>query len=385
MGTHLWMGGREEQRYGCATALQVGERLFLSGLAAEPAGEVEDQFRQVMEVAGEALSRLQTSLADVVRTRIFYTRPQDRPLLCAAHGEFFSSIRPAATLTQVHFLPDGADALVEIEAIRGSAASRKTQRLNAPEAERMGGAGLVQVGDELWLGGITAVQADGSAASPGEIGGQSRQVVARMLSLLAGCGAGPGDVVSTRTYVPVAYVPFSTGPQRLPLPLMHPGHPTAADIAVQGVGGRDLGLLIEAEAVLGATARRRNINTGRSYEEERHYSRAVRVGEVVYVSGCTSVQLDEEVAAPFDAYGQTLQTLKMVRWSVEELELRFGDLARIRGYVVGEENLELVARALRETLGPIGAAATVVGVPALGRPSILVEIEAAAVRGAGER
>lgn len=380
MGTHLRMGEPEEQRYGRATALQAGERVFVSGLTAGAGGEVREQFCRVMELAGEALGRLQTSLAEVVRTRVFHTRPQDRPALGAAHGEFFRAIRPAVTLAQVHFLPGGAAVLVELEAVRGCATLRKAQLLDAPEIELMGGAGLVQVGDELWLAGITASQPDG--ANPGDLEKQSRQVVARMLSLLEGYGGRAGDVVSTRTYTPVAYLPSSTGPQRLPTRLMHPGHPTAADITVQEIASRDLGLLIEAEAVLGAAEKRRNLNTGRAYEEERHYSRAVRVGEVVYVSGCTSVQLDEEVAAPFDAYGQTLETLKTIRWSIEGLEFPFADLARIRGYVVGEENLERVARALRETLEAIGPAATIVGVPALGRPSILVEIEATAVRGA---
>jgi enamine deaminase RidA (YjgF/YER057c/UK114 family) len=164
---------------------------------------------------------------------------------------------------------------------------------------------------------------------------------------------------------------------------MHPGHPTAAGITVQGVGGREAGILIEAEAVVGAKAKRRNTNTGRSYEEEHHYSRSVRVGDVVTVSGTTSVQVGEAVGCPFDAYGQTLATLKWIRWGVEQQGLSFQDVARTRSYVVGEENVEAVARGLREGLGEVGPVATVVGVPALGRPSILVEIEAMAVQGAG--
>jgi enamine deaminase RidA (YjgF/YER057c/UK114 family) len=151
---------------------------------------------------------------------------------------------------------------------------------------------------------------------------------------------------------------------------------------VQGVGPREAGALIEVEAVAGATTARRNRATGRPYEEEHHYSRSVRVGDVVYVSGTTSVQLDEEVGSPFDAYGQTLQALEWIRWGIEAQGLPFADLVRTRTYVVGEENLEPVARGLREALGAVRPAATVVVVPALGRPSILVEIEATAVRGA---
>ena len=136
--------------------------------------------------------------------------------------------------------------------------------------------------------------------------------------------------------------------------------------------------------MIGAGELRQNRNTGRPYEEEHHYSRSVRVGEVVYVSGTTSVQLSEEVGAPFDAYGQTIGTLEWIRWGVERQGLSLADLVRTRSYVVGEENLEPVARGLREVLGAVGPVATVVGVPALGRPSILVEIEATAVAGTGD-
>jgi enamine deaminase RidA (YjgF/YER057c/UK114 family) len=160
---------------------------------------------------------------------------------------------------------------------------------------------------------------------------------------------------------------------------MHPHHPTSAGITVQGVGPRPAGLLVEAEAVIGAAAGRRNRATGRPYEEEHHYSRSVRYGGMVYVSGTTSVQLDEEVGAAFDAYGQTRQTLDWIRWGVEQQGLSLDDVVRTRSYVVGEENAEPVARGLREVLGRASPAATVVGVPALGRPGILVEIEATAV------
>jgi enamine deaminase RidA (YjgF/YER057c/UK114 family) len=379
----VWHHGAEGEDQGWATALRVGERVLISGLVAQGPGSGAEQFGRALEKAGEALAGVGASLAEVVRTRVFHTRSQDRAAVAGAHGEVFRAIRPASTLTQVHFLPRGGGVLVELEAVVGSAAARKTLSPLTPEGALMGGAGLVQVGDELWLAGITAEGPDGSVASPGEMDGQSREVEDRLLELLATCGCGPEDVVSTRDYVPVSYVPFSTGPQRLPLRLMHPGHPTAADISVSGLGRPELGLLIEAEAVVGAARTRRNANTGRPYEEERHYSRSVRVGGRVYVSGCTAVQLDEEVASPFDAHGQTAATLKTIRWGVEAQGLAFGDLARLRGYVVGEENLEPVARALRETLESSAVAVTLVGVPALGRPSILVEIEALALDRAG--
>jgi enamine deaminase RidA (YjgF/YER057c/UK114 family) len=136
------------------------------------------------------------------------------------------------------------------------------------------------------------------------------------------------------------------------------------------------------EAVVGAAESRVNVNSGRPYEEDHHYSRSVRAGDVVYVSGTTSVQLDEEVGSPFDAYGQTLETLAWIRWGIEQQGLSFRDTVRTRSYGVGQENLAPVARGLREILGEFRPASTVVGGPTLGRPSILVEIEATAVRGA---
>ena len=381
MKNRFQSGNPSEDRYGCCTALRVGERVFASGLTAEAGERAEAQFRRVAEAVEGALRSFGEGLADVVRTRVFYTRPQDRGPLCAAHGEVFRAVRPAASLTEVRFLPGEASVMVEVEAVRGSARGRRALDLDTPEAKEMGCAGAVQVGGEVWVAEVTAVGADGAVIAPGDAASQGREVVNRIFSLLEGCGVRAEDVVSTRTYTPVAYVSTDTGRQRLPL--MHPGHPTAAGITVQGVEGRDAGILIEAEAVAGAKEGRRNVNTGRSYEEEHHYSRAVRMGDVVYVSGTTSVQVGEAVACPFDAYGQTLATLRWIRWAVEQQGLSFRDVVRTRSYVVGEENVEAVARGLRETLGEFGPAATVVGVPALGRPSILVEIEATAVEGAG--
>ncbi|MSS70161.1 MAG: hypothetical protein EXS64_01585 [Candidatus Latescibacteria bacterium] len=381
MGAHLRLGRLDEDRTGCCTALQAGERIFVSGLTAEPGGRSEVQFQRVVARVEKALGGCGGALSDVVRTRVFYTRPQDRSLLCAAHGEVFRAIRPAASLTEVPFLPGGANVLVEAEAVRGSAKGRKALDLDTPEAQEMGCAGAVRVGDDIWVAGITAVGPDGAVIAPGDAVGQAREVVGRIVSLLKGVGARPEDVVGTRAFTPVAYVTADTWRTRLPL--MHPGHPTAADITVGAVGAREAGILIEAEAVVGAKEGRKNVNTGRPFEEEHHYSRAVRTGDVVTVAGTTSVQVEESVACPFDAYGQTLATLKWIRWGVEQQGLSFQDVVRTRSYVVGEENVEAVVRGLRETLGETGPAATVVGVPALGRPSILVEIEATAVRGAG--
>lgn len=377
MRDHLSLGGPQEKLYGSGAAVQVSDRLFLSGLTAEGA-DAATQLRRIVEKAKRVLSGMGASLDDVVRTRIFYTRPEDYAQLGVLHGDAFGQVRPAMSLTQVHYLPGDARVTLEAEAILGAASSKKAYAFDMPNANEWGYSGVVQMGNELWVAGVTAVQPDGSVAAPGDHAAQCRSISARIISMIESCGGKATDIVSTRHYTAVAYVGRSTVADRRAL--MHPHHPTSAGITVQGIGPRQAGELIEVEAVIGATQGRSNRNTGRPFEEENHYCRSVRMGDVVYLSGTTSVQLDEDVGSPFDAYGQTLQTLDWIRWGIESQGLAFEDLVRTRAYVVGEDNLEHVARGLRERLSHIAPAATIVGVPALGRPSIVVEIEATAVK-----
>ena len=379
MARRILTGEAFEQRYSASSAVRVGDRLFVSGLRVE----LEDtRGRDLTAGAESILSRAEMSPSDIVRTRIFYVQPDDYLTLGAAHGEVFRDLPapPATSMTQVHHLPDGARMMIEVEAVRSEPSTKRALPYDMPNAREWGYSGVVRVGDELWVAGVTALRPDGSIDTPGDLRAQSRAASARVISMIEGSGGKRTDIVATRHYTGVAYVGVNTVPQRLSL--MHPHHPTSAGITVQGVGDPRMGELIEVEAVVGATERRRNLNTGRPYEEDHHYCRSVRMGNVVYISGTTSVQLDEQVGSPFDAYGQTVQTLKWIRWGVEQQGLSFGDLVRTRSYVVGQDNIEHVARALRETMGDIRPAATVVGVPALGRPSILVEIEATAVVGA---
>ena len=379
MAQRIITGEPFERRYGASSAVRIGDRLFVSGLKVE----LEDGRGQgLTSGAEEVLSRAEMLLSDLVRTRIFYLQPEDYASLGAAHGEAFRDLPapPAMSLTQVHHLPNGVRATMEVEAIQSERAAKRAFAYDMPNAREWGYSGVVQVGDELWVAGVTALRPDGSIDAPGDLGAQSREASARVISMIESSGGRRTDIVATRHYTSVAYVGLNTVPDRLSL--MHPHHPTSAGITVQGLGDPRMGELIEVEAVVGATEGRHNLNTGRPYEEDHHYCRSIRMGDVVYIFGTTSVQLEEQVGSPFDAYGQTLQTLEWIRWGIEGQGLSFGDLVRTRCYVVGEDNVEHVARALRETLGEIAPAATVVGVPALGRPSILVEIEATAVLGA---
>jgi enamine deaminase RidA (YjgF/YER057c/UK114 family) len=289
----------------------------------------------------------------------------------------------AMSLTQMAFLPNEARLAIEMEAVRESHDTRAILPLDNREATQMGCSGLVRVGDDFWFSGITAICPDGTVVGPGSKAEQEAEIVTRMVAMLEAIGSNPQDILRVRFYTPVYYLSDNGAPGVSPahLTLMHPGHPGSAGITVSGLGAREVGLLVEAEGIRGASKARNNVWDGRTALEERHYSRSVSVGDLVYVSGSTSLVPGEIVRSPFDAYGQTLNTLETIRWSIEKQGLSWADLVRIRCYVVGEENLDVVAKGLREVIGQTQPAVTVVGVPALGQPRVLVEIEATAVGG----
>ncbi|MDP6662605.1 MAG: Rid family hydrolase [SAR202 cluster bacterium] len=378
MNRRISISSIDEETYGSSGAMLVGDRLFVSGVSGSgvTAGE---QFGDGAGRIRDVIAELDAAPEDIVRTRVFYTNPSDHDALGLAHGEAFGSVRPAMSLTQVHFLPDEAKVVVEAEAIRNSTATA-VRVGGVPNAEDWGYAGAVRAGADIWVSGVTAQEPGDVIHNPGNVAAQSRWVSNKVIAMIGAVGHRPADIVSTRHYTAVAYAGVNTVDERLRI--MHPHHPTSAGITVQGLGDRRLAEMIEVEAVVGAAESRVNVNSGRPYEEDHHYSRSVRAGDVVYVSGTTSVQLDEEVGSPFDAYGQTLETLAWIRWGIEQQGLSFRDTVRTRSYGVGQENLAPVARGLREILGEFRPASTVVGGPTLGRPSILVEIEATAVRGA---
>ncbi|MDP6513018.1 MAG: Rid family hydrolase, partial [SAR202 cluster bacterium] len=257
-----------EGLYGAGGAVEVAGRIFVSGLSGDGDTAVA-QFQGAVDQSREALTRLGSSLDDVVRSRIFYTEPSDRDSLGLAHGTAFLNIRPALSMTQVHFLPDGATSLFEIEAVQGSSSSRTTRAYDMPNAADWGYSGAVRVGDDIWVSGVTTLQASGDCLFPGDLPEQARWITGKIGAMIGSLGGRRTDIVSARHYTNVAYVGTNTVDERLGV--MHPHHPTSAGITVQGVGDRRLGEMIEVEAIMGATESRRNLSSGRPYEEDHHY------------------------------------------------------------------------------------------------------------------
>jgi enamine deaminase RidA (YjgF/YER057c/UK114 family) len=124
---------------------------------------------------------------------------------------------------------------------------------------------------------------------------------------------------------------------------------------------------------------RKNVSSGTQWEVILGYSRVVRLGDSVYVSGTTATDKEGNIVGVANPYAQTIQVIKNIQTALQAVGANLKDVVRTRMYVTDINNWKKVGQAHAEFFKQIRPASTLVEVSRLINPEILVEMEVDAI------
>ena len=364
-------------------ALRVGDMVLQSGTTAIDTegnvigeGDIARQVDAIVEIAEKTMGQAGGRLEDVVRERIVVTDIGLAEEAGKALGRHFRDIRPAATLVEVSGLARPAQ-LIEIEFDAVDGAKEKAQRISSggPLEEPWGYSRAVRVDDRIFISGTIARE-----AAAGDQYAQTREAMEIILGVLDEAGGAVGDLVYSKIFV--TDIEQSAEGRRARLEALGDVRPTATLLGIPALIGPGTAVEIEAEAIIGAAGTQRDIFTANQREKGRGYARAVEVGDVVHVSGCTSLDAEGVVQAPGDWAAQVDLCHEAIAAALAEAGAVLDDVVRRRTFTVdGTERNRPYGEgpAWFANSRPVSLGCRIA---ALADPAMLVEVDAWAVKGA---
>jgi enamine deaminase RidA (YjgF/YER057c/UK114 family) len=199
---------------------------------------------------------------------------------------------------------------------------------------------------------------------------------------LGKAGGKLADVVRSRIYV--TDIQVGDGAARTLARYLRDARPAATLVQVNGLARPEQLVEIELDLVDGARAAARRISSGRAIEDEYAYSRAVRVGDRVFVSGTTALSARGVVEGKDDLYRQTRSTMDTIFSALAEAGAAREDIVYTKTFLTDLGRSADYTRAWLEALGDARPTSTLLAIPALVLPEMLIEIEAEAIIGAAK-
>lgn len=238
----------------------------------------------------------------------------------------------------------------------------------------------VRVGDTVLQAGTTAIDRAGNVRGVGAVVGQVDAIMAIAEWSMGKAGGRLDDVVRSRIYVTDMAVADQAA--RAIAKRFRDARPASTLVEVRGLARPEQLIEIELDAVDGAGKTATRISSGRSIEDQYAYSRAVRMGDRVFISGSTALNARGTVEGPGDLYRQTRSTLDTIFAALDQAGGTPADLVYTKSFFSDLSRMPDYTRAWLEAFGDVRPTSTTLGIPALLRPEMLIEIEAEAIIGA---
>src|SRR5438552_6291131 len=240
----------------------------------------------------------------------------------------------------------------------------------------------LRVGDTVLQAGTNAIKHDGNVRGLGAVARQIETILAIAEWSMGKAGGRLDDLVRSRIYV--TDIAVADQAARALAKRFRDARPASTLVQVVGLARPEQMIEIEFDAVDGAGTTARRISSGRAIENEYAYSRAVRVGDRVFISGSTALTPRGVVDGVGDMYRQTRSTLDTIFQALAEAGGTPADLVYTKSFFSDLSKMADYTRAWLEAFGDVRPTSTTLGIPALLRPEMMIEIEAEAIIGAAK-